>query len=309
MPAQLWYVRRGARVQGPFPRGLIVRYIVLGRIGENDELSVDQKLWQPLAELPELVPEAVVENGERLIAMRRWESDRVADRRSLSDADYLVDEQRRSDRRTHDDSVPHAVMRPDDLELRAARRQRLRRLFVGVLLAAVFAVSSLLVRHRAPAPQAVVDCTLAPQAGVMWNSCDLTGHILAKSDLTGASMNSAALVDVDLREARLKSADLAFANLARADLRKADLSSARLMGASLHDAVLDGARLDGADLSYADLRGASMEGVSLSGVRLDSALWLDGTSCAAGSMGECRGLAPVEVMPDLPAASSSDAAA
>lgn len=287
MAPQLWYVRRGTLVQGPFPRGLVVRYVVLGRIGDDAELSVDLETWLPLAEVSELMPEAVAENGDRLIALRRWENERIADRRRES-SDEPIDDQRGEDRRVQADSVPRPVLRHDDPVLLLARRQRLRCATAALALVVLLAMGLALIFYRAPPPPAVVDCTSPAQAGVVWNSCDLAGRMLARSDLAGARMNSVSLAGADLREARLVGVDLAFSNLNFADLRKADLGGTRLMGASLRGAELDGARFDGADLSYADLRGARMGDVSLRGARLDSALWVDGTTCAAGSIGACR---------------------
>lgn len=285
MAPQLWYIRRGTLVQGPFPRGLIVRYVVLGRIGDADELSADLENWLPLAELPELVPAVVIEDGERLTAMQRWESERVAVRRETAAVEL---DRRDEDRRTQDDNVPRPVLRHDDPGEIEARRRCLRRIVAGIALGALLAMALALIFHRAPSPPATADCTAPPQPGVVWNSCDLAGRLLARSDLSGARMNSVSLAGAELREARLEGADLAFANLNMAGLRGADLRGARLMGASLRGAALDGARFDGADLSYADLRGARLNDVSLRGARLDSALWVDGSTCAAGSTGACR---------------------
>lgn len=52
---RLWYVRRGERQQGPFPEPLVCRYIVLGRIGAHDVLSLDGHFWRGLDQLPELM--------------------------------------------------------------------------------------------------------------------------------------------------------------------------------------------------------------------------------------------------------------
>ena len=57
--------------------------------------------------------------------------------------------------------------------------------------------------------------------------------------------------------------------------------------ACLRRATLRNAVLDGADLRAADLTGAHVAGISLVGARMDSALWVDGSQCAANSIGEC----------------------
>jgi len=51
------------------------------------------------------------------------------------------------------------------------------------------------------------------------------------------------------------------------------LDKANLSGASLVNANLKGAILDGADLRYADLSGAT---------------WMNGSICAADSIGQCN---------------------
>lgn len=86
---QLWYTRREKEIRGPFPAGLITRYILLGRIREDDELSVDQLSWQIVSETQELIPEemkldlSVSENQEKLRIARMREDEREAtDRRS-----------------------------------------------------------------------------------------------------------------------------------------------------------------------------------------------------------------------------------
>lgn len=84
---QLWYTRREKEIRGPFPAGLITRYILLGRIREDDELSVDQLSWQIVSEKPELIPEelkldlSIPENQERLRIARMREDEREATNR------------------------------------------------------------------------------------------------------------------------------------------------------------------------------------------------------------------------------------
>ena len=70
----VWFVRRGAKMKGPFPAGVIANHILLGRIREGDELSSDRKEWLPLSEHQELIPDVMKAdlsdpyNQERLAA-------------------------------------------------------------------------------------------------------------------------------------------------------------------------------------------------------------------------------------------------
>jgi hypothetical protein len=53
---QQWYVRRGSRVQGPYPARQISRYLLLGRIRQSDRVSTDGECWCAIADFPELIP-------------------------------------------------------------------------------------------------------------------------------------------------------------------------------------------------------------------------------------------------------------
>ncbi len=84
----LWYTRRGVSIRGPFPEELVRRYVLLGRLGEDDEVSRDCTFWEPLSAHPELIPELVIEARtsdearERLMATRLLEDARdVSERR------------------------------------------------------------------------------------------------------------------------------------------------------------------------------------------------------------------------------------
>ena len=61
-----WYARRNGTVRGPFTDERIARYILLGRIRLNDELSLDRVRWQPAREYPELFP-------KELLQLSSWE--------------------------------------------------------------------------------------------------------------------------------------------------------------------------------------------------------------------------------------------
>lgn len=279
-PAQIWYVRRGELVRGPYPRGLIMRYVILGRIVADDELSADCINWVSLADLPELIPPVMHGESGALVAARRWENERRAGPAEQGAAE--------SERRRAGDEVPAPVLRHEDLALQAARRRRLqhRAALLAVLLLAGFGAVLLLYPAAVPPPDS--DCLLAPAPGVNWNHCAMDGRFLAGADLGDAHMNSMSLNGANLSAARLAGADLSFSNLSRTDLRDTDLRGAQLIGASLRNADMAGARLDRADLSYADLRGAMLLGTELARARLDSAIWVDGRVCGSGSIGECR---------------------
>lgn len=93
--ARLWYLRRGERVNGPFPLPAIQQDFLLGRVRLSDELSQDRLEWLRLSDHPELAalgPPAPADGTapgerdwgrERFEALRRWADERSGhDRRA-----------------------------------------------------------------------------------------------------------------------------------------------------------------------------------------------------------------------------------
>lgn len=92
-----WYVQKGSRVQGPYSTHEVGRYLLLGRVRNTDRVSRDGELWEPITQVPELIPEELLDldtdiGWQRYISARsredqRTESNVVApDRRADSDA-------------------------------------------------------------------------------------------------------------------------------------------------------------------------------------------------------------------------------
>ena len=79
-----WYVQKGARVQGPFSAAEVGRFLLLGRVRRSDRVSRDGELWEPVTQVPELVPEALLdlESGEgwgRFLDARAANDERAGD--------------------------------------------------------------------------------------------------------------------------------------------------------------------------------------------------------------------------------------
>ena len=51
-----WYIRRRGEVKGPYPAGLVSRYILLGRLQMTDEVSASGQDWLPVQDVPDLIP-------------------------------------------------------------------------------------------------------------------------------------------------------------------------------------------------------------------------------------------------------------
>jgi len=284
-----WYVRRGKEVKGPFPAGLISRYILLGRIHDTDEVSHDRQEWQRISRVPELIPEVVrklranpddEDLKQHLEAARRW-----ADERRDLQGPGAVGERRHAEGDARSAHVHHEhVFAPTE---RVIRRDYL--LLVLILLVVV-AIPFLLPSGKKPEePQC--DAPAAP--GVNWSNCRMEAHQYPNVDLAGAKLRNANLTAAVLRAANLQQADLAYANLTLANLRGANLQQALLKGATLKRSDLTNANLQGADLSYADLSEVNLEGAQLGGAKLDHAIWAEGVVCMPGSVGECILAKPV----------------
>ena len=311
----LWYTRRGEHIRGPFPHGLITRFIVLGRLQMADEISVDQIRWRFVKDVPEIIPDPLKsdpddpELQEYLRVARRREDERAAgDRRKQEGASQ--DERRRSDDRRQDESdefVRHRVVKTNLIKERQAPPERLRLGFILALLAVVVGaiVAAFVFMPQAPALRLQCDVPAGPQ--VNWNNCKFEGIILDNVELSGASMGNANLSGARLQGANLAGSNLSYANFSRADLRRASLARATLTGMVLRNADLDQANLANANLSYAilqganlsraDLRNADLSNADLTGAKIDgaildncnlvNAIWVDRGVCGPGSIGKC----------------------
>lgn len=280
---QNWYVRRGKEVKGPFPAGLISRYILLERISERDEVSHDRQEWLRIADIPELIPEVIriaranpgdEEAEQHLAAARRW-----ADERREAKGTPPQDGERRSNSAT---VFSHPSVGGEGRPASAINRRDY--LIVAVILAALVAIPFLVPSGTKPSdPQ----CEAAPAPGINWSNCRLEGRQYPNADLAGATLRNSNLTGTVLRAANLAGADIAYANLTLTNLRGANLKGANLKGATLRNTDLDNVSLENADLSYADLSAVELDSVNLAGAKLDHAVWRGGVVCMPGSVGEC----------------------
>jgi hypothetical protein len=108
-----WYARRNGTVRGPFTAERIERYILLGRIRLNDEMSTDRVRWQPARDYPELFPKELLqlsswEDYQKLVVARMKVDERIGQRRQMREKNpQPVREERRkqSDRRQYDSNA------------------------------------------------------------------------------------------------------------------------------------------------------------------------------------------------------------
>lgn len=91
-----WYVQKGSRVQGPFSTNEVGRFLLLGRVRNTDRVSRDGELWEPVTQVPELIPEELLnlqsdDGWNQFLNVRKATDERVVstpvavDRRAPSD--------------------------------------------------------------------------------------------------------------------------------------------------------------------------------------------------------------------------------
>lgn len=258
-----WFVRRGDEIRGPFPAGLVSRYVLLGRIRIRDEVSTDRQSWCEVRQVPELIPEVMLdaarnsgdaEAQQKLAAARRWADDNTAKERPL-----------------------------DGLHEGEGRKP----IQYAVVLAVIGAIASLPFILPSGPDVGEPDCSAPPAPQVNWSNCAFEGRRLANADLGGAVLRNAELTGVVLRAANLKGADLSYARMEFAVMPGANLSEAVATGADFKNVDLTNANLSGADLQYADFTGADLAGANLTGTRLGYAVWGDDIICMPESVGKC----------------------
>jgi len=294
LKAGKWFIQRNDKAEGPYPSGLVSRYILLGRLQLDDKVSSDGMEWQLIKDIPSLVPDILDADKddpiqqERLMAARRWADERLARDRRDTDADARADERREArDRRDLelDDVTEHRNI------LRGrARKEEARGIFTAELFLAAVVILIAWAGYYAYQNQPeeiVIDCQAVPAFAVNWTNCILLNKNLQSANLENALLLNARLAGADLQSANLRNANMAYIDLSRANLIGTDISLASLKGADLSGADLRGASLVNADLSFANLIGANLRNANLDGARLSKTIWFDGSVCAESSVGEC----------------------
>jgi hypothetical protein len=290
-----WYVRHAGAESGPFPTGQVRDYLLLGRFAVSDPVSRDRVEWIAAEDVVGLLPEALVHHGRGLDEAQVIHARLRADERSGLERrqDEVCTAETAGDRRRADRRRPE----PEAFELarhtRVAALHRRRGMpnvyvlgagLIGAVSLAVVLVATLSGGTETQAP----NCAAPAASGVNWNGCALLGLKANGADLSQASMREARLSGASLRRARLVDSDLSYADLSGANLARADLRRAKLVGTNLSGANLASASFGAADLTAADMRGANIAGATFRDGTLDRAIWIDGSSCARGSVGKCR---------------------
>ncbi|MFC1602457.1 pentapeptide repeat-containing protein [Pseudomonadota bacterium] len=289
---KLWYVKHKSEVLGPFPSGAVRRSLLLGRVLITDEVTFDGKIWQPASRVPEVVPpelrKALEEGDESALLVGRMREDmRTGRERRTAESDKIHHQRRKGERRAEEAGVVN--------KRRAARsallKQKKERLPLRSALISTLLVAGIIgygLYYAAPTITPEPECERTPAPGINWQNCRLDGVQFMNADLTQADIRSALLRGANLSGALFVEANLEYVDFSGADLSYAQLERAQMKGANLQNTDLTHAVLTGADLSFAILRGATPGGVILENAKLDDAIWFDGGTCLAGSIGVCN---------------------
>ncbi len=289
---KLWFVRRAESIKGPFPSGTLRRFILLGRVLPSDQVSTDRKSWQSVMDVPEVVPPEVRKaaaegNLYDVLPAKLREDERSGVERRGKEEDIKYANQRRGQRRQDESEriKRHQLAKTQLIELYKKRKTP----YLGLLVVSVLVTISMGVGLYISSPSVVSDpdCNATAAPGVNWRSCRLDAVSYESANLQGSILNSSILRMAKLSGAVLSRSDMQYADLSGADLSYAELAYVKMKGINLQNADLTNANLSNSDLSYANLKGCKLGGAKLNGVKLDKAIWIDGTSCTPGSLGQC----------------------
>ncbi|AKH19550.1 pentapeptide repeat-containing protein [Sedimenticola thiotaurini] len=289
---KLWYVRRDGEIKGPHPPGAIRRFVLLGRVRVDDEVSIDKIDWLPVSKVPDVVPPEIrkaleIGDKELLITSRLREDERNGRERRVAADDRTYRQRRKGERRQAELEIiqNHRQAKIDLLERRRKKPLPLfSMIIVGtlVLLAVGFGIYL-----GAPASIPDPDCDSQPAPGVNWRNCKLDGLQLESAELDGVQLSNGSVRGAKLSGGKFNHGDMQYVDLSESDLSYAELKSASMKGATLRYTDLSYADLSGADLSFADLTGANLGGAAIKQARLDNAIWINGALCQPGSLGSC----------------------
>lgn len=290
---KLWFIRRNNQVKGPYPCGTVRRFVLLGRVLMQDEVSCDQESWYSVAEVADLIPPEVrkrvkADAEEGLICSKMREDERNGRERRRGSDDEAYKKRRKGERRAAELEImqQHREAKTDLLE----RRKKKSFPVVGMSVVALLVTAVIGLGFYLGAPQTIADpdCNAKPMPGVNWRNCRLDGMQLDGADLDGALLNNSVIRHAKLTGSKLNDGDLRYVDLSETDLSYAELKRAALKGATLRGSDLSYADLTGADLGFADLTGANLGGANLHQANLENAIWMDGSVCLPGSVGRCK---------------------
>ena len=143
-----WYTRRDGVIRGPFTADEISRYLILGRIRMDDELSQDRFTWATANRCTELLPNELQklsswDDYQQLVIGRMQVDERKGERRRRqcsNQSGCYRDRRRQTDRRARDNDrlvSQYLFGRPLSSSSHTTPRNNVRTLLLTLLLATI----------------------------------------------------------------------------------------------------------------------------------------------------------------------------
>jgi hypothetical protein len=137
-----WYSRREGVIRGPFSAEQITRYLLLGRIRLNDELSTDKSAWSLANFFSDMLPPEATnltswDDYQKLVEARMLVDERKSERRcrQCPNRDRCQPDRRRNrDRRRQDDSMLLSQYLYSNKAQESSRRPLLLTLLLATLM-------------------------------------------------------------------------------------------------------------------------------------------------------------------------------
>ena len=263
-----WYLKKNNKITGPFAKGLIQQYIILGRIHANDLVSQNKESWRKVSSIADLIPDQIKYKNEknyteRLKAAKRWADDRGDARGEIKESFN----QRKN--------VTHIAIHTLGLKTLT--------FFILLLTLGLGAAFYFTPENQAE----LVNCQLKPVPSIILDGCDLSGKNFANLDMQYTSLKNTQMIKTNLNQAILSHSQMQYSQLDKSNLSGAKLNNADLTAVSLTESVLHNTDLSYANLSYANLKGAKAKDVKLKGTILSKTVWFNGKICASTSIGRC----------------------
>mgnify|MGYP000347165282 CR=1 FL=1 len=283
--ASLWYTRQNGIIKGPFPVSVIKNNCVLNRLdATEDEISLDKENWQTIENAIK------IKHDEKSVQQqkKRLDERNGFDRRFPQNDDAIVYQRRETERRSPETNE-EVKQRQFHTLLMSKFRHRKQHIFWPLLLLfiVISSLSILSIIYSKPLPISQINCQTIGGPNVNWSNCLKPRSNLVSQDLRDSQLRNSQLVGSNMMNTNFSRADMAYSDLRFSNLSYSQLNNTLLQGANLKNADLSFSDLSHADLSYADLTNAILIESNLDNTRFDNAIWIDGETCLAGSLGRC----------------------
>jgi len=291
----LWYIRNNGAVTGPFTIGMIHRFVLVGRLKMDSEVSQDKKTWATIALTPITIPDEMKNirtdtDHERLLQAQLREDERGKDRRR-ADLDEFMGRRAPNDRRKIENvnTRVHRDVRSKVNEDYVPEDKKMFSMLISFALVISLLLTGVYVfRESGQQMESRSDCKSAAAVGVNWSHCHMEGKVLSGYDLERSNLNNVNFAGAVMVATKLGNSDLAYSNLSIASMIGAKLNQSSLKGVNFRGADLREVDFTDADLSYADFTNAKITNANFAGVTLHNTVWINGQEC--NSIKECSSL-------------------